>query len=352
MQKTVTKSVSPASQAVIKTYPEYMSALVKLYISKGKVVLTDSEIQDFISTNKIDIAFGVTKADVKKDLQTIDSKWHPPISTQKPSRTYTHPKPKAKLTTYKQYMDALERLYVQSGKVLTDAQLTKFITDNAIDTGFGVKLSDTKKDLQNIEKKLNSAKPSPIKSYENYERELALFVAENGDKSFLDMYIEKFISAHGMDIKNPQLMSDIRMDLVFSQSRMPLVSATAKEFRKQVVKPTIPKQWQVTDNKFRVDIASVILKHKEVFSKNLSIKGLLWDCFPDKKREINVLMILVSYGMLDDIRSEKTLDSVFISKYVTRIVNEYGVEKNFAMEMAFIWCHGYGVGLLGKKLIL
>lgn len=291
VQKPVTNPVSPASQAVIKTYPEYMAALEKLYINKGKVILTDTEIQNFISINKIDTAFGITRADVKKDLQIIDRKWHPQVS------------------------------YV------------------------------TRKDLQDIEKKSNAAKPSPITSLENYEQELTTFIAQNGDKSFLDLYIQKFISAHGMDTRNPNLMSDIRMDLAFAQSKLPLTSATAKGFRKQAAKPIVSAQ-PTTDNKFKSDVASIILKHKDAFSKSPSIKGLLWDYFPDKKRETNVLMILVSYGMLDDMRLEKTLGSVFITKYVTRIVNEYGIDKNFAMEMALVWCHGYGEGLLGKKLIL
>ena len=191
-----------------------------------------------------------------------------------------------------------------------------------------------------------------IISYENYERELIAFIAQNGDKSFLDLYIKKFILAHSMDTRNPNLMSDIRMDLVFAQSQMPLSSATAKGFRKHVAKPAVSVQQQPADNKFKSDVSMIILKHKDAFSNNPSIKGLLWDYFPDKKREINVLMILASYGMLDDMRLEKTLGSVFISKYVTRIVNEYGIEKNFAMEMALVWCYGYGVGLLGKKLIL
>lgn len=351
VQKPVTKPVSPTSQAVIKTYPEYMSALEKLYINKGKVILTDIEIQNFISVNKLDTAFGITKAEVMIDLQTIDKKWHPPLPKHQQTRTYTSPKPKAKLTSYKQYMDALEKLYVQNGKVLTDAQLTKFISDNAIDTGFGVKLSEVKMDLQDIEKKLNAAKPSPITSYENYERELATFMSQNGDKSFLDLYIKKFILAHDMDTKSPTLMSDIRMDLVFVQSRMPLTSSTAKNFKKQVSKP-IDSTSSIPDDKFKADVASIILKHKESFVKSPSIKGLLWDYFPDKKREINVLMILANYGMLEDMRMERTLGSVFISKYVTRVVNEYGIEKKFAMEMALVWCYGYGEGLLGKKLVL
>lgn len=353
VQKPIAKPVSSASQAVIKTYPEYMAALEKLYINKGKVVLNNTEIQNFISINKIDTAFGVTRADVKKDLQTIDRKWHPPVSNPKPqpSRTYSAPKPKAKLTTYKQYMDALESVYVQNGKVLSDLQLIKFIKDNGIDTGFEVTLSEVKKDLQDIEKKLNAAKPTPISSYEDYERALSAFVVQNGDKSFLDLYIKKFISAYGMDTRNSNLMSDIRMDLVFARSKLPLTSTTAKSFRKQATK-SVPSTQPTTDNKFKSDVATIILKHKDAFSKSLSIKGLLWDYFPDKKREINVLMILANYGMLEDMRLERTLDNVFISKYVTRIVNEYGIEKNFAMEMALVWCHGYGVGLLGKKLIL
>lgn len=353
VQKPVTKPGSSASQAVIKTYPEYMAALEKLYISKGNIILSDTEIQNFISINKIDTAFGITRADVKKDLQTIDRKWHPPVFKPKPQprRTYSAPKPKAKLNTYKQYIDALEMLYVQNGKHLTDQQITKFITNNAIDAGFGVTMADVKHDLQDIEKKLNAAKPTPLLSYEDYERALSAFVLQNGDKSFLDLYIKKFISAHGMDTRNPNLMSDIRMDLVFAQSKLSLTSATAKSFRKQTAKPIVSSQ-PITDNKFKSDVATIILKHKEAFSNILSIKGLLWDYFPDKKREINVLMILANYGMLDDMRLERTLGSVFISKYVTRIVNEYGIEKNFAMEMALVWCHGYGEGLLGKKLIL
>ena len=353
VQKPVTKPGSSASQAVIKTYPEYMAALEKLYINKGKVGLTDTEIQHFISINKIDTAFGVTRADVKKDLQTIERKWHPPVSKPKPqpSRKYSAPKPKAKLTTYKQYIDALEMLYVQNGKNLTDQQIAKFITDNAIDAGFGVTMADVKYDLQDIEKRLNATKPTPLLSYEDYERALSAFLVQNGDKSFLDLYIKKFISAHGMDTRIPTLMSDIRMDLVFTQSKLPLTSATAKSFRKQAAKPIVSAQ-PTTDNKFKSDVATIILKHKEAFSKSPSIKGLLWDYFPDKKREINVLMILANYGMLDDMRLERTLGSIFINKYVTRIVNEYGIEKNFAMEMALVWCHGYGEGLLGKKLIL
>lgn len=351
--RTVQKPVLPTNQAVIKTYPEYMAALEKLYINKGKVVLTDTEIQNFISINKIDTAFGVTRADVKKDLQTIDRKWHPLIPKPKPypSRTYSASKSKAKLTTYKQYMDTLEMLYVQNRKNLTDQQIAKFITDNAIDSCFGVTMADVKLDLSDIEKKLNSAKPTLLLSYEDYERALSSFVIQNGDKSFLDLYINKFISAHGMDTRNSNLMSDIRMDLVFVQSKLPLTSATAKGFRKQATKPNVSAP-PATDNKFKADVASIILKHKEAFPQSPSIKGLLWDYFPDKKREINVLMILANYGMLEAMRLERTLDSVFISKYVTRIVNEYGVETNFAMEMALVWCHGYGEVLLGKKLII
>lgn len=353
-QKPSPKPISPVNQAVIKTYAEYMAALEKLYINKGKVILTDTEIQNFIRVNKIDTAFGVTGADVKKDLQTIERKWHPPISVPKPQpiRTNAASKPKAKLTTYKQYIDALEALYVQNGKNLTDLQIAKFIKDNAIDAGFGVTIADVKRDLQDIAKKLVAAKSTPLLSYEDYERALSSFVTQNGDKSFLDLYIKKFISAYGMDTKNLNLMSDIRMDLVFAQSKMPLSSTTAKGFGKQTVKSTASTKQTSVDNKFKSDVAEIILRHKDAFSKVSSIKGLLWDYFPDRKREINVLMILANYGMLEDMRLERTLGSVFVGKYVTRIVNEYGIEKNFATEMALVWCHGYGRGLLGKKLTL
>lgn len=125
-------------------------------------------------------------------------------------------------------------------------------------------------------------------------------------------------------------MSDIRMDLVFVQSKLPLTSATAKSFRKQTAKPIV-SALLTTDNKFKSDVATIILKNKEAFSKRSSIKGLLWDYFPDKKREINVLIILANYGVLDDMRSESIIDSVFISKYVTRIVN------NMVLRRTLLW---------------
>lgn len=62
-----------------------MTALEKIYINKGKAFLTDTEIQDFISSNKIDIAFEITKVDVKKALQAIDKKWHPSVCQQQTS---------------------------------------------------------------------------------------------------------------------------------------------------------------------------------------------------------------------------------------------------------------------------
>lgn len=175
-------------------------------------------------------------------------------------------------------------------------------------------------------------------------------MARNGDKSFLDSAIKEFILAHDMDIRNSNLLADIRIDLALVQSKKPLNSATANRFRKQIVTPVVAAKQQVPDNKFKIDIMRVILMHKEAFSESLSFKGLLWDYFPDKKREINVLMILANYGMLEDMRIERTLGPVFINKYVTRIVNEYGIEENFAKEMALVWCMGYGEGLLGKKL--
>src|SRR5699024_6630949 len=119
-------------------------------------------------------------------------------------------------------------LYVQNGKSLSDHQISEFISNNAIDSGFGVTITDVKHDLQDIEKKLNVAKPIPLLSYEDYERALSVFVVQHGDKSFLDLYIKKFISTHGLDKNNPNLVSDIRMDLVFAQSKLPLNSATAR----------------------------------------------------------------------------------------------------------------------------
>jgi len=328
------------------TYSQYAEALEKLYINKGRVIPTDNEIEKFIRDNKIDIAYGITKAAVKEDLEIIDRKWNPPVFKQKSKNDGTS---LPQITTYKQYLTALKKLYIQNGKVLTDQQITKFITDEDIDVGLGITISDVKCDLQDIESKIK--KTSLILSCEDYESALSDFIDKYGDKSFLNQNIKKFISAHSMDNNDISLISDIRMDLVFTQSKMPLVSKVAKNFKKASVNQSKDFVSNTRKCNFQSDFSSVILKHKDVFSKNSSIKGILLDYFPEKKREVNVLMILANYGMLEDMRLEQALNSVFISKYVTRIVNEYGVDKDFATQMAIMWCRGYGEGLLGKKII-
>lgn len=340
------------SGVIIRTYSEYMSALERLYIKKGKVVLSDAEIQDFIDTNKLGVVFGITKNDVRLDLQSIDKKWNPtsyyPKNKNQLNSSGNLPKAKAKLTTFKQYINALETIWIQNKKNLTEEQIARFIKDNAIDVVFGVTIADVKRDLQDIEKRYNHSEQKPVLGYNDYKEALSNFLIQNGDKAFLDIYIKKFISVHRMDSNSSDLMADIRMDLVFMQSKMPLTSATAKRLEKTKNSQNVSVKY-TTDRNFEADVASMILKHKEILSKRQAIKGLLWDYFPDKKREINVLMILVNYGILDAMQSEQTLDAVFMNRFVTRIMKEYGIEREFATEMVLVWCRGYGMGLLGKN---
>lgn len=322
----------------ITHYDAYLNHLEKLYIKNGNVILSDSEIKEFIRVSGIGSLFGITISDVKNDLKEIERKWNPSATKIMLNKV--------------QYLAALKTLYLQNNKNLTDQQIEIFIKDNVFQPGIGMTVADVKRDLQSIKNKLNDLRSHTIYNFEEYERELSAFLVQNGDKSFLDININKFISIHGMDNNSPTLMSDIRIDLVYAQSKLPLSSDTAKAFRKMTSKKAASEQQSVMDDKFISEITKIILNHKEVFSQKPLIKGILWDCFPDKKREINVLMILVNYGMLEDMQLERNLNSVFINKYVSRVINEYGVEKNFATEMALVWCHGYGVGVLGKELIL
>lgn len=179
------------SGVIIRTYLEYMSALERLCIKKGKVVLSDAEIQDFIDTNKLGVAFGITKNDVRLDLQSIDKKWNPTSYYPKNqiNTSGNLPKAKAKLTTFKQYIDALETIWIQNAKKLTEEQIVRFIKDNAIDVVFGVTIADVKRDLQDIEKRYNHSEQKPVLGYNDYKEALSNFLIQNGDKAFLDIYL-------------------------------------------------------------------------------------------------------------------------------------------------------------------
>lgn len=59
----------------VNTYDSYMKALENLYLQNGKKALSASQIREFLDINSLGKKFGITDADVQRDLKTIEEKY-------------------------------------------------------------------------------------------------------------------------------------------------------------------------------------------------------------------------------------------------------------------------------------
>ncbi len=59
----------------INTYDSYMKALENLYLQNGKKPLSYSQIREFLVINNLGKKFGITAADVDRDMKSIEEKY-------------------------------------------------------------------------------------------------------------------------------------------------------------------------------------------------------------------------------------------------------------------------------------
>lgn len=148
-------AVTPPSRKLdtcISNYEDYMKALEQRYLDNGKRMLNRTQIADFLSIHQLDRRFKIQISEVEKDLATIYAKYAPVRDTPKPAVSpRTQPK---SISTYKEYMDALEKQYFDNGKrMLSARQIADFLSSNGLDEKFGIQISEVETDLKTIAEK-------------------------------------------------------------------------------------------------------------------------------------------------------------------------------------------------------
>lgn len=136
----------------ISNYEDYMRALEQRYLDNGKRMLNRAQISDFLSMHQLDRRFKIQISEVEKDLATIYAKYAPVKDIPKPA---VSPRTQTKgISTYKEYMDALERMYLDNGKrMLSTRQIADFLSSNSLDKKFGIQVSEVEIDLKTIAEK-------------------------------------------------------------------------------------------------------------------------------------------------------------------------------------------------------
>ena len=156
-RKTSFKTEAPSNRR-IRTYQEYLNALEAFFLDANpaggaKQILTDRQISQFISTNKLDVHRGIKVAEVKQDLVPIYAKYglksdDAPAAAPKKSRA------NGSIYSYRGYLNVLTQLYLSSGKQpMSKQQIAEFIKQNDLTRRFGIYEEDVLEDYQFLKRK-------------------------------------------------------------------------------------------------------------------------------------------------------------------------------------------------------
>ena len=123
-----------------------------------------------------------------------------------------------------------------------------------------------------------------------------------------------------------------------SQTEKPKQSAVEKSKSRPVV-TAIPS---VLDENMRTVLSDALKNHAELLADRQRVSGLLKDLFPERRREVNILLQIYDLGIVDELQRQREINQLFIQRFTGRIVNEYGTAEQLAEKMVLLWCYCYG----------
>ena len=99
---------------------------------------------------------------------------------------------------------------------------------------------------------------------------------------------------------------------------------------------------------FRLKLVDVIQQHIPDIVDQRRIQAVLRDFFPDKKKDVNILVLLLQMNILEKINNQPSIDGFFVSKFVSLLENDYGIGSETAKYAVDTWCLCYGKYILDK----
>ena len=87
---------------------------------------------------------------------------------------------------------------------------------------------------------------------------------------------------------------------------------------------------------------SILQMNSDFLDDRSKLKAVLLDLYPTEKRMINLLLILYDYGIPEELKQAKKVDSLFLERYITQAEREYGISENYIREAMEIWLSAFG----------
>lgn len=99
---------------------------------------------------------------------------------------------------------------------------------------------------------------------------------------------------------------------------------------------------------FEQDFENMLRKHQDIIDDKKKFSGLVKDYFPDKAKNMNLLLMAYNLGLTEDIEKASTVNNTLAYKYVKQLMDDFGLSRANADWIVSVWCVCYGQKILGK----
>ena len=100
---------------------------------------------------------------------------------------------------------------------------------------------------------------------------------------------------------------------------------------------------------FEQDFEAMLRQYENSIDDKRQFAALIKDIFPGDTKNINLILMAYNLGIAQDIRKAKMLDNTFAFRYMKRLMEDFGISREYANEVVLLWCSAYGK-VLGIKI--
>ena len=94
---------------------------------------------------------------------------------------------------------------------------------------------------------------------------------------------------------------------------------------------------------------SLFQKYPECIENRIKLKGILTDLYPEKKMQINLILMAFDEGIVDTINKEDELSQLVFTRCKKSLMENYGLASSKAEWAVNFWFSQYGAKTCGKK---
>lgn len=100
---------------------------------------------------------------------------------------------------------------------------------------------------------------------------------------------------------------------------------------------------------FEQDFESMLRQYADSIDDKKRFTGLVKDCFPNRAKNINLLLTAYSLGIAQELKNASRIGNAFAFRYVKQLMDDYGISRVNADWVVSVWCVCFGQKVLGKE---